>query len=89
VARAICDKLAGASAPVAVLLPNQGCNEWDRDGADLHDSDGLAAFCDEMRQSCPQSAQLHELDAHINDAAFIELALAIFDAWVADGTIVA
>jgi len=89
VARAICDKLAGASAPVAVLLPTQGCNEWDRDGADLHDSDGLAAFCDEMRQSCPQSAQLHELDAHINDAAFIELALAIFDAWVADGTIVA
>jgi len=87
VARAICDKLAGASAPVAVLLPTQGCNEWDRDGADLHDSDGLAAFCDEMRQSCPQSAQLHELDAHINDAAFIELALAIFDAWVADGTI--
>ena len=87
VARAICDKLAGASAPVAVLLPTQGCNEWDRDGADLHDSDGLAAFCDEMRQSCPPSAQLHELDAHINDAAFIELALAIFDAWVADGTI--
>ena len=87
VARTICDKVSGATAPVAVLLPNKGCNEWDRVGADLHDADGLAAFCDEMRTSCPDNAQLHELNAHINDAAFSELALAIFDAWVADGTI--
>ena len=28
-----------------------------------------------------------ELDCHINDAAFAEAALAIFDNWVADGTI--
>ncbi|MFT7593015.1 MAG: hypothetical protein ACI8R4_000326 [Paracoccaceae bacterium] len=87
VAHAICGKVAGASAPVAVLLPNQGCNEWDRPGADLHDADGMAAFCDELRTQCPKNAQLHELDAHINDAAFSDLALAIFDAWVADGTI--
>ena len=28
-----------------------------------------------------------ELDCHINDAEFAETALAIFDTWVADGTI--
>jgi hypothetical protein len=28
-----------------------------------------------------------EIDAHINDAAFCETALAIFDRWVADGVI--
>ena len=87
VAGAICDKLALATAPVALLLPVQGCNEWDRPGADLHDAEGLAAFCDEVRTQCPGNVALHEIDAHINDAAFCDTVLAIFDGWVADGTI--
>ncbi|MEX5598936.1 Tm-1-like ATP-binding domain-containing protein [Pseudophaeobacter sp. C1-32P7] len=87
VARTISDKLQGASAPVAVLLPEQGCNEWDRPGGDLHDAEGLSAFCDEMRAACPGNATLHALDCHINDAAFAEKALEIFDGWVAEGLI--
>lgn len=87
VARAICDKLADATAPVALLLPLRGCNEWDREGADLHDAEGLAAFCEEVRASVPETVALHELDAHINDAAFCDKVLEIFDGWVADGTV--
>jgi len=87
VAGAYCDKLALAQAPVALLLPTGGCNEWDRPGADLHDAEGLAAFCQAIREGCPDNVTLHELDAHINDAAFSARALEIFDAWVADGTI--
>ena len=87
VAVAICEKLAVAKAPVTVILPVQGCNEWDRKGAPLHDADGLAAFVDEVRGNIPANVTLKELDAHINDDAFCDLALAIFDGWLADGTI--
>ncbi|MCE8548507.1 Tm-1-like ATP-binding domain-containing protein [Ruegeria pomeroyi] len=87
VARAICGKLAGAKGPVALMLPTGGCNEWDRPGAPLHDADGLAAFCEEIRSTCPANADLVELDAHINDAAFSDRALAIFDDWMARGLV--
>ena len=87
VARALCDKLASANGPVALLLPEQGCNEWDRDGAPLSDAEGLAAFCDEIRKCCPPNATLHRLDAHINDAAFSNRALAVFDDWVTQGLV--
>lgn len=87
VAREICAKLAEAEGPVTLLLPRGGCNEWDRPGADLHDAEGLAAFCDEVVASCPANVRLQQMAAHINDAAFTEAALAVFDAWVAEGRI--
>ncbi|MDK3018980.1 Tm-1-like ATP-binding domain-containing protein [Pseudodonghicola flavimaris] len=87
VARTICDKLGQAVAPVTILLPRGGCNEWDRPGADLHDAGGLAAFCDEMMAACPPTARLEPLEAHINDAAFTARALEVFDDWVAAGVI--
>ncbi|UWQ25634.1 Tm-1-like ATP-binding domain-containing protein [Leisingera aquaemixtae] len=87
VAQALCGKLAAARAPVAVLLPAGGCNEWDRPGAPLHDAVGLAAFCEEMRRRCPGNASLHELDCHINDAAFAAKALEILDSWIASGIV--
>ena len=87
VARAICDKLSGAKGPVEFLLPMQGCNEWDREGADLHDAEGLAAFCAEMQSACPGNVNLRQLDCHINDPEFSAAALEVFDGWVADGVI--
>ena len=51
--------------------------------------DHLAA---EVQQELPRhlgaSTELVQVDAHINDAAFAEAALRVFDAWVQDGTIV-
>jgi len=41
----------------------------------------------EMRRVIAAPTKLTEIDAHINDPAFADTALAIFDAWVADGTI--
>lgn len=87
VAGVFCEKLSGATAPVALLLPQQGCNEWDRSGGDLHDAEGLAAFCDEVMLRCPDNVDLHRLDCHINDQAFTDRALQVFDAWLADGTV--
>lgn len=87
VARAICGQLAGAKGPVSLILPRAGCNEWDRKGAPLHDAAGMAAFADELRAACPDNVRLLELDAHINDPAFSECALAVFDNWMDEGVL--
>jgi uncharacterized protein (UPF0261 family) len=87
IARAIGGKLASAAAPVAFILPAGGIQQWDQPGEPLHEPDALAAFVDEMRVSIPASVELHEIAAHINDAAFAAKALEIFDRWVADGIV--
>lgn len=85
-AREICARLSAAKGPVTVFVPLQGCNEWDRPGAPLHDAQGLAAFVEEIR-SHKADLPVIELDAHINDAAFTDAVLAVFDDWVARGLI--
>jgi uncharacterized protein (UPF0261 family) len=80
-------KLAKAQGPVVFLLPTQGGNEWDRPGGPLADPEALAAFVDEMRHACPPNVQLIELDAHINDPAFHDAALQVFDGWVKAGAL--
>lgn len=85
VARAVMEKLAPAKGETVFLLPLEGGNEWDRAEGPLHDAEGLAAFLDEVRKSCPPNVRLIEIPAHINDPAFSETALAIVDGWIAAG----
>ena len=40
---------------------------------------------DEARRAVRPPGGLTEIDAHINDRAFVEAALKVFDRWVADG----
>jgi uncharacterized protein (UPF0261 family) len=87
VARAFAAKLATATGPTTLILPLRGCNEWDRPGAPLCNPEGLAAFIDEVRKTCPPNVRRVEVDAHINDAAFHDAALAVLDAWIADGVL--
>jgi uncharacterized protein (UPF0261 family) len=87
-ARVVARKLNRASAPTAFVLPRRGIEAWDRPGGPLRDAEGLAAFCDEMRRGVEPPAELVEIDAHINDAAFTDTVLSIFDRWVAEGRIV-
>lgn len=87
-ARLVAHKLGKALGPTAFISPLGGIEAWDRPGEPLHDADGLAAFCDEIRQSIKAPVRLVELDAHINDTAFTDTVLSIFDGWVAEGRIV-
>jgi uncharacterized protein (UPF0261 family) len=87
VARSICERLAGAKAPVKLLLPLKGVEEWDRPGEAHHDPAGLQAMIDEFRRSVRHPVELIEIDAHINDDAFVDCALAQFDAWSSSGVI--
>ncbi|MGI9482901.1 MAG: Tm-1-like ATP-binding domain-containing protein, partial [Hyphomicrobiales bacterium] len=86
-AREVASRLGEARAPVHVILPNQGIEEWDKPGGAAHDAEGLAAFLDEMRTVIKPPLEMSEIDAHINDQLFADTALKIFDDWVADGTV--
>lgn len=88
VARAICERLARARGPTALIVPTQGIEGWDRPGQPLHDAPALAALVDELLRRAPDNVELTMLDAHINDRAFVDAALAVFDRWVAAGRIV-
>lgn len=86
-AREIAKRLKASDTPAHVILPNAGIEEWDKPGDVAHDPEAFAEFCDEMRKQMTAPLQFSELDCHINDQAFADKALEIFDAWVADGTI--
>ncbi|HXT08974.1 MAG TPA: Tm-1-like ATP-binding domain-containing protein [Roseiarcus sp.] len=87
VARVIAEKLALARGPTVYILPSHGVEGWDREGAPMHAPEALAAFLDESRRLPIGAAKLIELDAHINDVAFVETALRVFDAWVCEGLV--
>lgn len=86
-AQAMAERLAAASAPVQVLLPLKGIEEWDKEGEPAHDPDGLKAFIDESRKVFKPPIKLIEIDAHINDQAFSDAVLNVFDSWLEDGTV--
>lgn len=86
-AQAIAERLSQSAAPAHFIMPLQGIEEWDKEGDVAYDPEGLAAFTDEIRKVIKDPIALTEVDAHINDQAFADAALKIFDAWVADGTI--
>jgi uncharacterized protein (UPF0261 family) len=84
VARRIAEKLALARGPTVYLTPLRGIEGWDREGEPMHDPQALAAFLDETRRAPAGGARRIEIDAHINDPAFAEAALAVFDEWSRD-----
>ena len=87
-AREFVSRLNQSTGPVHFILPEKGIEEWDREGCDLHDPEGLGAFVDEVKTQLPNDKiQLSSLDAHINDDEFVVEALRIFDAWVEQGIV--
>lgn len=85
VARAMMEKLSNAKAETVFILPCAGGNEWDREGAPLHDADGLSAFLEEVRAACPANVRLVEIPDHINDPSFVATTLSVIDGWIASG----
>ena len=86
-AREMAKRLRQSQSPVHVILPNQGIEEWDKPGDVAHDPEAFAAFCDEMRKVMTDPIRFTEIDAHINDQAFADAALQVFDDWLASGLI--
>lgn len=87
IADTIAAKLNKATGPTALLMPALGVNEWDRQGAPMHDPAGLAAFTARIEERLAETVTYRRIESHINDAQFAEAVLALFDQWVADGVI--
>lgn len=87
VAEAHCQQLASAKGAVAMILPQEGLGEWDREGADLHNKSGLEQFLGHLEGAMPPNVETHKIACHINDADFAEKALEIFDKWCATGVV--
>ena len=86
-AREVARRLQGSRAPVHFILPSRGIEEWDKPGEPAYDPEGLAAFLDEARKVVQTPLQFTEINAHINDPAFVETVLGIFDDWVETGIV--
>lgn len=87
IAREIAAKLSRATGPTAFILPQRGIHAWDRPGQPFHDPEDHAAYVEEFRRHVRPPIEMHDLDVHINDDAFVDEALRIFDRWVAEGHI--
>lgn len=85
IARELNKRIGESPAPTHLIIPGGGIEEWDRPGGDCHDPDGLAAFLEELRATVAPSVAVTDIEGHINDPEFCDVALEIFDAWVTEG----
>ena len=87
VVRAILDRMAQSTAPAHFVLPVKGIQGWDQKGQPFHDPASHHALCEAVRSYCPKPVILDEQDCHINDQAFADRVLTIFDEWLTSGVV--
>ena len=68
--RRIAAKLSAATGPTALFVPKRGVSMIDSQGEPFWDPDADQALFDALRSGLDRSVELHELDAHVNDAEF-------------------
>lgn len=80
-------RLNAAKGPTFFIMPIQGVDEWDRPGGPFRDPDGLKALGDAVLSGLSDTVHHETIDAHINDDAFAQKALDVFDHWCAEGVV--
>ena len=68
----VAKKLNRATGRVRVLIPTRGFSSLDRQGNPFYDPVADRAFIDSLKSSLKKSIEVKEIDAHINDAEFVE-----------------
>jgi uncharacterized protein (UPF0261 family) len=77
--RVFAQKVNESVGPAVVVLPLRGLSRYEEDGGPFVDSDADAAFFAAVRGALRPEIVLEEVDASINEPAFVEAALAAFD----------
>lgn len=79
-AEVMAEKLNRAKGPVTVLYPLKGFDDFDKEvGGVFYDPEGHATFLKVLRKNVKPAIKILELDMHINDQAFAEKAIKVFD----------
>jgi uncharacterized protein (UPF0261 family) len=81
-AKQLVEKLNRASTGVRVLIPTRGWSEADREGGPLYDPEINSVFIRRLRESLDSLIEIREVDHHINDIAFAEIASKMMDEMV-------
>jgi uncharacterized protein (UPF0261 family) len=74
IGRRIAGKLNGSKAPVILLLPLRGVSAIDREGQPFHHPEADRALFESLKTHVNSSVQVIELDQHINDPEFADVA---------------
>jgi uncharacterized protein (UPF0261 family) len=72
VGRVMAGRLNAASGPTAVMIPLKGWSVYGAPGGALHDGAGNRQFIRALKDRLRKNIPLREIDAHINDAAFVD-----------------
>jgi uncharacterized protein (UPF0261 family) len=84
-ANQLSEKLNRASAGVKVLVPTRGWSEADREGGPLYDPEMNSVLVRRLREALDPRVAIHEVDHHINDAPFAQIAAKMMDEMVREG----
>jgi uncharacterized protein (UPF0261 family) len=74
IGKVVAKKLNLAKGPLKVFIPLRGFCTPDREGSALFDPDGNNAFINSLKNNLNKQIPIIEVDAHINDSEFIDLA---------------
>jgi uncharacterized protein (UPF0261 family) len=72
VGRVMAGRLNTASGPTAVMVPLKGWSVYGAPGGVLHDGTGNRILLTALREHLKEGIRFREIDAHINDAAFVD-----------------
>jgi uncharacterized protein (UPF0261 family) len=72
VGRVMAERLNTATGPTAVFVPRRGWSIYGAPGGILHDAAGNRALLKTLKQDLRKDIPITEIDAHINDDAFID-----------------
>lgn len=80
VADQLVDKLNLDPANIKFLIPSRGWSEADREDGPLYDPETSRVFVNRLRERLSPSIEISEVDHHINDPNFAEIAAAMMHA---------
>jgi uncharacterized protein (UPF0261 family) len=78
-AEVMAEKLNRAKGPVIILFPLLGFDDFDKPDSVFYDPEGHTIFLNVLRKNLHPKIKVIELDMHINDQAFAETAVSVFD----------
>ena len=76
-AQIITEKLSQATAPTSVLLPLKGLSQVDAEGGVFYHPEINRVLFDTIKQHCAAHVDVVEVDMHINERSFAEMAVNI------------